>query len=229
METSLQAELQQYFPPEEQNSLFRADQENLINRAAKQGFSGSRLIERVGQMHFGGPSADIDFGSSDALGVLSGKTYGEKLANAYENAAKSGQKTCGKSTGKLINPVPSGYQITSGFGYRVHPTSGEWKMHSGIDLAAPIGTPIVAADGGTVVEAGIVGGYGNFVEIEHEDGSKTWYGHLNTIHVKVGDPISQGEQLGTMGSTGVSTGSHLDFGVRLADGTIIDPASVVDL
>ena len=179
-------------------------------------------------MHFGGPTSTIDFSGSDDHGALSGKGYGEKLATAYDQASSSGNSTCGKSLGKLTNPVPDGYVVTSGFGMRIHPVTGERKFHSGIDLAAPKGTPIVAADGGKVVYAGVAGGYGNLVEVEHEDGSKTWYGHLNSIGVKEGDPIAQGDQLGTMGTTGVSTGDHLDFGVISPDGTIIDPASKIN-
>ena len=223
-----QAELQKYFPSEEQNSLFRHDQEYMIGLAVERdGASGSRIIERLGQMHFGGPNSPIDYGSSDRLGMLSGKAYGEKLAKAYERAISKDDSSCGKSLGKLINPVPSGYVVTSPFGDRIHPVTGQLKFHSGIDLAAAKGTAIVAADGGTVVHAGVAGGYGNLVEIEHEDGSKTWYGHLESIGVKAGDPIGQGHQLGTMGSTGVSTGDHLDFGIVAPDGTILDPATII--
>ena len=223
-----QAELQQYFSSEEQNIVFRRDQEYMIGLAVERdGASGSRIIERLGQMHFGGPNSPIDYSSSDQLGVLSGKAYGEKLAKAYKQAVAEGDSACGKSLGKLINPVPSGYTVTSPFGNRIHPVTGDLKFHSGIDLAAAKGTAIVAADGGTVVYAGVAGGYGNLVEIEHEDGSKTWYGHLESIGVKAGDPIGQGHQLGTMGSTGVSTGDHLDFGIVAPDGTILDPATII--
>ncbi len=97
--------------------------------------------------------------------------------------------------------------------------------HPGIDLGAAYGTPIVAAHGGTVIYAGWESGYGNFVQIMHENKVVTCYGHLARLDVRVGQVVTTGQQIGLEGSTGHSTGPHLHFEVRLngQDGTKIDP------
>ncbi|MBF2078277.1 MAG: peptidoglycan DD-metalloendopeptidase family protein [Synechococcales cyanobacterium T60_A2020_003] len=110
---------------------------------------------------------------------------------------------------------PAQGQLTSGYGWR-------WgRMHNGIDIAAPIGTPVYAAAPGVVEYAGWnSGGYGNMIEVRHPDGSMTRYAHLDSIGVKAGQEVDQGEQIGEMGSTGYSTGPHLHFEVHLAQGTV---------
>ena len=95
-------------------------------------------------------------------------------------------------------------------------------MHSGIDIPGPLGTPIRASASGIVRFAGLAGGYGNMIEIDHGDGLETRYGHLSRILVSPGMTIGQGQVLGLMGSTGRSTGSHLHFEVR-RDGHPADP------
>ena len=107
--------------------------------------------------------------------------------------------------------------VTSGYGWR-------WgRLHRGLDIAAPIGTPIVAAAAGTVIGSGWHGGYGNLVKLEHLDGSVTYYAHNNRILVTHGQKVKQGEQIAEMGSTGRSTGSHLHFEVHLRDKRVADP------
>jgi murein DD-endopeptidase MepM/ murein hydrolase activator NlpD len=107
--------------------------------------------------------------------------------------------------------------LTSGYGMR-------WgRMHEGIDIAAPIGTPIVAAAAGVVTGAGWHEGYGNLVKLEHLDGSVTLYGHINQILVTHGQQVKQGEQIAEMGNTGRSTGSHLHFEIHLRNQEIVDP------
>ena len=98
------------------------------------------------------------------------------------------------------------------------------RMHKGIDIAGPIGTPINAAADGTVISAGWnSGGYGNLVEVKHSDGTTTRYGHNSRISVSVGQTVRQGQQLAEMGSTGHSTGSHLHFEIRPTGGTAVNP------
>jgi murein DD-endopeptidase MepM/ murein hydrolase activator NlpD len=88
-------------------------------------------------------------------------------------------------------------------------------MHKGIDIAAPVGTPILASAPGEIISAGWnSGGYGNLVKIRHADGSVTYYGHNSRILVRTGQMVAQGEQISEMGSTGRSTGPHLHFEVR---------------
>ena len=106
-----------------------------------------------------------------------------------------------------VNPNPTG-AVTSCFGPR-------WgRMHEGVDLAAPDGTPIVAAGAGVVVDAGPAEGYGNAVLIDHGNGFLTHYGHLSKISVPVGQHVTAGQQIGNEGSTGHSTGPHLHFEVH---------------
>lgn len=117
----------------------------------------------------------------------------------------------------LIKPVQSGYTITSRFGTR---SSG---MHTGLDIAAPTGTPIYAAAEGTVTASGwSTTGYGYFVKIQHTNGVETLYAHCNTLIATVGEYVSQGQQIATVGSTGWSTGPHLHLEIR-ANGARVNP------
>lgn len=117
------------------------------------------------------------------------------------------------SPGQLVRPVPGA--VSSGFGNRVHPISGVVKMHNGVDMNASHGAPIVAAEDGVVILAGVKGGYGNTVMIDHGGGMVTLYAHQSTIGVSAGQSVSQGETIGRIGSTGQSTGPHLHFEVRI--------------
>jgi murein DD-endopeptidase MepM/ murein hydrolase activator NlpD len=113
--------------------------------------------------------------------------------------------------------------FTSGFGVRSDPFQFRAAMHPGIDLAAPLGTPIYATADGVVLRAGWnSGGYGNLVEIDHGRGIATRYGHMSAILVGAGDHVQRGQQIGRMGSTGRSTGSHLHYEVRV-DGRPVNP------
>jgi len=125
-------------------------------------------------------------------------------------------------TGAFIWPVPSCTYLTSRFGLRVHPIYGTTKSHTGVDIGAESGATIVAADGGTVVLAGVNSGYGNCVMIDHGNGYKTLYGHMSSIAVTNGQTVSQGDTIGYVGSTGVSTGPHCHYEVW-KDGARIDP------
>ena len=107
--------------------------------------------------------------------------------------------------------------LTSGYGWR-------WgRLHRGIDIAAPIGTPVLAAASGVVVGAGWHSGYGNLIKIEHLDGSVTLYGHTNKILVTHDQKVEQGQQIAEMGNTGNSTGSHLHFEIHPKSKEAIDP------
>jgi murein DD-endopeptidase MepM/ murein hydrolase activator NlpD len=124
----------------------------------------------------------------------------------------------GGSTAGMVWPAQG--MLSSGFGWR-------WgRAHKGIDIAAPIGTPIVAAAAGRVSYAGWNdGGYGYVVEVDHEDGRMTRYAHNDRILVKNGQQVNQGQQISEMGSTGRSTGPHLHFEVRQADGEAVNPVA----
>jgi murein DD-endopeptidase MepM/ murein hydrolase activator NlpD len=105
--------------------------------------------------------------------------------------------------------------IASSFGMRKHPIYGDVRMHTGTDIDGKSGAPIVAAKEGRVIFAGAFGGYGNCVIIQHGTGVSSLYGHLSSIDVSVGNTIGKGEFIGRVGSTGVATGPHLHFEVRL--------------
>lgn len=124
----------------------------------------------------------------------------------------SSKKDNPDSTGKFDYPVKA--RITSPFGPRRHPIFGVRSMHSGIDLAAPYGTPVKASEGGLVIYSGWYGGYGKVVIVDHSQGYSSLYAHLSTIKSKVGDRVKQGQTIGYEGSTGYATGPHLHFEIR---------------
>jgi murein DD-endopeptidase MepM/ murein hydrolase activator NlpD len=116
--------------------------------------------------------------------------------------------------------------ITSGFGYRLSPWGDGVKMHKGIDIASPFGTPVFAPSDGTVVFAGYKGGYGNAVIIDHGYGVSTLYGHNSQLFVSEGDHVSRGTKISAVGSTGSSTGPHLHYEVHV-DGIPTDPLKYI--
>jgi murein DD-endopeptidase MepM/ murein hydrolase activator NlpD len=114
-------------------------------------------------------------------------------------------------------PVPSGYVLTSSFGWRTSPTRGGADFHTGQDFARPEGSPVTAVSNGVVVYTGWSGGYGSLIRVRHANGVESWYAHLSTIDVNVGDDVRAGDQLGAVGSTGNSTGPHLHLEIRVDD------------
>ena len=134
----------------------------------------------------------------------------------------------GRSTRKFLmrKPIATG-ETRSGFGYRRHPVLGYFKMHTGVDWAAPIGTPIFAAGNGTVLTAGWHSGYGRRVEIQHANGYVTAYNHMSGFGrgVTEGVRIRQGQIVGYLGSSGLSTGPHLHYEV-MVNGHFVDPMRV---
>lgn len=114
--------------------------------------------------------------------------------------------------------LPASLQyISSGFGYRSDPFTGEAAMHAGLDFAGPYGAPIYAAADGRVSFAGIKNGYGNCLEITHGNGMMTRYGHMSAFKARIGQAVKAGDAIGAIGSTGRSTGAHLHFEVRIND------------
>lgn len=127
------------------------------------------------------------------------------------------------STGSFIWPSAVSRKVTSPYGMRYHPTLYVWRMHSGIDIGgADYGTDILAADGGVVSVATYGSGYGNYVMINHGNGIMTLYAHMSKYYVSVGDVVKQGDVIGAVGSTGVSTGPHIHFEIRI-NGSTVDP------
>lgn len=125
----------------------------------------------------------------------------------------------------LASPVPFSRK-TSGFTMRLHPIFKTRQAHKGIDYAAPTGTPALVVGDGVVTFAGRQGGYGNVVEVNHGAGHKTLYAHLSKIHVRNGQRVQKGQQIGAVGSTGWSTGPHLHFEF-LVNGHHVDPQKII--
>jgi hypothetical protein len=127
---------------------------------------------------------------------------------------------------QLIYPLSSPAPMTSSFGWRTHPITGSRRFHSGVDIGAPMGAPVVATGSGIIVSSGWIGGYGKAVVIQHNGIQQTLYGHLSEVFVQPGQKIEQGTVIGRVGSTGNSTGPHLHFETRAltADGWVaVDP------
>lgn len=130
------------------------------------------------------------------------------------------------SNANWVTPV-SAYTLTSPFGMRVHPVLKYSRMHNGIDMGCPQGTPIYATRAGTVTVASYqAGGAGNYVSINHLDGFSSIYMHMTRYIVSVGQTVSQGQLIGYVGSTGLSTGPHLHFGISYA-GTYVNPLAYI--
>lgn len=140
---------------------------------------------------------------------------------AFLRGLQVGQPLPTGGRGILASPVP-GARLTSHFGPRLHPVLGTARMHDGADFGAPSGTPIRAAAGGTVVFAGPRGGYGNTVIIDHGSSLATLYAHQSALYVAEGTPVTAGQVIGAVGSTGMSTGPHLHFEARVA-GAPVNP------
>lgn len=146
----------------------------------------------------------------------------EEAESARIERELSGGGGSGQYNGVMAWPVPGFYRVSSPFGYRIHPIFKTRKMHTGIDVGRSggksiDGAAIVAAGDGTVIYAGYRGGYGNTIMIDHGDGVVTLYAHQRSggMKVGVGESVKKGDRIGTVGSTGYSTGPHLHFEVRV--------------
>ena len=168
--------------------------------------------------------------SSQAIAEMLRQRAADRAAQAVAAAAQASSGGGGGSdyyqpvsgSGAMIWPVNG--VVTSPYGYRTHPIFGTTIYHSGIDIGVDYGTPVHAADGGVVVEAGWISGYGYAVIIDHGNGLSTLYGHNQELAVSEGQSVSQGQVIAYAGSTGNSTGPHVHFEVR-ANGDPVDPSA----
>ena len=151
-----------------------------------------------------------------------GSPFERELSRMSSDYVAASRLTQIVSTLPLRRPLAGRMEITSGYGPRIDPFMGRMALHAGLDIREEPGTPVRATAGGKVVSAGWSGGYGNMVEIEHENDLATRYGHLSMITVAEGQYVSPGTILGRVGSTGRSTGPHLHYEVRI-DGEAVDP------
>ena len=141
---------------------------------------------------------------------------------AAEKAALADATRIRYDGGVFMWPAPSYTRISSPYGWRMHPTLGVEKFHNGVDMAAPGGSPILAAYDGKVVASGYSPSMGNYIMIDHGDTLYTIYMHASALYVSTGDYVTRGQKIAAVGSTGRSTGNHLHFGVRL-NGQYVDP------
>lgn len=155
-------------------------------------------------------AAEENQGATDAAG---------ENQNTAQNTIPSGN---GQSTGSMMWPCPSSKRVTSDYGPRTSPTNGASSNHKGIDIGAAYGADIVAADGGTVLVATYSSSGGNYVIIDHGGGLCTVYMHASSLTVSAGQTVSKGQVIAKVGSTGISTGNHLHFGVTL-NGVYVSP------
>lgn len=155
-------------------------------------------------------AAEENQGATDAAG---------ENQNIAQNTTPSGN---GQSTGSMMWPCPSSKRVTSDYGPRTSPTNGASSNHKGIDIGAAYGADIVAADGGTVLVATYSSSGGNYVIIDHGGGLCTVYMHASSLTVSAGQTVSKGQVIAKVGSTGISTGNHLHFGVTL-NGVYVSP------
>lgn len=143
-------------------------------------------------------------------------------AVASEKAQLAAENQRHYNGGMFTWPAPSYTYISSEFGYRTHPIYGDQRFHNGLDMAAPGGSPILAAYDGTVVAAAYSSSMGNYIMIDHGDGLYTIYMHASALYVSKGQSVTKGQQIAAVGSTGNSTGNHLHFSVRL-NGSYVSP------
>jgi murein DD-endopeptidase MepM/ murein hydrolase activator NlpD len=157
---------------------------------------------------------------SEAKRLYRFQSTDDGLVDYYDEAGKSAKKF-------LVRKPVADAVMRSGFGLRRHPILGYTKMHTGVDWAGASGTPIYAAGNGVIEKEGWESGYGKFILIQHNNGYETAYGHMSAYArgVNEGDHVRQGQLIGFMGSTGLSTGSHLHFEIRV-NGRFVDPMRI---
>lgn len=170
------------------------------------------------------PQAVILYASYEGKKVKKKEAF--RFYDEKDDSALNGMYTPeGKAlvTGAVRTPLDY-MHVSSGFGNRIHPISGKWKFHQGIDYRGKTGTPVYAVANGKVVSSGVNGGYGKEVRIRHDD-MVTQYAHLHQIFVKKGTTVRKGTKIGTVGTTGYSTGPHLHFGL-MKKGKWINPKNL---
>ncbi|MEN3972970.1 M23 family metallopeptidase [Sphingomicrobium sp. XHP0235] len=179
-----------------------------------------RYAEQVKELEALGVADRVETGQG---GPFEAADSGDKtFAKLFKNWKRLDNLADGAIAVPSAKPVEAA-RLTSSYGTRNDPFKNRRARHAGIDLAGPIGTPILATADGVVKRAGRnSGGYGNLVEVDHGNGIITRYAHMSKIDVRAGDRVSRGQPVGKMGSTGRSTGSHLHYEVRI-DGRSVNP------
>jgi murein DD-endopeptidase MepM/ murein hydrolase activator NlpD len=180
--------------------------------------------EEEGAAGAGEPKNDIYFASLTVGGEVKRfyryQTTDDSIVDYYDETGKSAKKFL------VRKPIATGI-MRSGFGARRHPILGYTKMHTGVDWAAPMGTPIYASGSGTIDKVGWESGYGKYIRIKHANGYETAYGHMTAYarSMEPGKRVRQGQLIGFVGSTGLSTGAHVHYEI-LVNGRFVDPMRI---
>ena len=190
---------------------FKDEIEEIFNRPS---YSYSKKIQEIEQIELEKLKSELEKEENELESEIE-KIAAQSVVNGEGQVISSGSW-----------PVPGHSRISSPYGYRIHPIFNTKKMHTGIDIPAPTGTPAVAIDSGKVIFSGTKGGYGNTVMIQHDDGKVTLYGHNSKLAVSVGQRVEKGQVVSKIGSTGNSTGPHLHFEVRI-NGKHVNPVPYI--
>jgi murein DD-endopeptidase MepM/ murein hydrolase activator NlpD len=212
-----------------------ADIDREMTEQIQQDGGFSEQIKSIWDKLTGTPSGTQDTVSQQAVSEQESMTESsEQTQSAVSDQAAGGEPNAEVSTvsesavPKSISvglPLDS-IQVTSAYGSRTHPITGEQDFHNGMDLASDEGDPIYAVASGTVSEAEYSEGYGYHVQVDHPDGTSSFYAHCSKLLVKQGDTVTQGQTIAQVGSTGMSTGPHLHFSF-LVNGNYVNPADVI--
>ena len=203
----------------------RAEADELLLQLIAKGEEFEAMIDESEDLQ-----ADLMAEIAQAEKDLKAAEYREWLATYVPPTTRPGNDTTpspeAPSSSGWVCPVPY-YTLTSPFGMRIHPISGKWKMHNGVDMACAQGTPIYAAKSGKVTTASYqAGGAGYYVSINHGDGFSSIYMHMTHFIVSPGQYVTAGQVIGYVGSTGGSTGPHLHFGISY-NGTYVNPMDYI--
>jgi murein DD-endopeptidase MepM/ murein hydrolase activator NlpD len=159
------------------------------------------------------------------IGVFSSHAFDMiKVNSRTSNQNQSNRVLKAQESFQPIFPLTQKMRISSNFGSRIDPFTGQWGDHHGLDFPASIGTAIMSTEDGVVKQAGLIGGYGNLVEIDHGQGYTSKYGHTSEILVTPGQSVKKGQTIARVGSTGYSTGPHLHFEIAHF-GQVFNPLS----
>lgn len=205
-----------------------AQQEAAADQAVDKWYADYQASQKKKQVEAAQKAAQQKAAASSSQ--TSGSTSTGTSGSSQHSSTSGGSSSSGASasgSGSMMWPVPSCQLITSPFGHRSSPGGIGSTYHKGIDIGASYGSAIVAADSGTIIQAGDNGwGYGNLVMIDHGNGVITYYGHMSSVAVSDGQTVAKGQIIGYVGSTGNSTGPHCHFEIRV-NGTAVDPSGYV--
>ncbi len=213
---------------------FEKEEEDFLDQIAqKEQEYNDKVAEEIESSRQASIQASIDASIEESIAVSISESKHQQWLEESRREEANKKPTSGGSHGSSQNPsgvvwrVPCDYvRVSSPFGYRWHPTTGEWSMHRGVDLSAPKGTPIYASRSGYVTIASYHKTAGNYVTINHQDGYSSVYMHMTHYVVGVGDYVKAGQLIGYVGSTGRSTGPHLHFGISF-NGTYVNPMDYI--